>query len=160
MNPGDLVFCRGTSYVARAIQLVQSWRSPKADARWNHVAILYEENDGDWTLISAGGHGVKVAYLSDTADTYEIVACPTGAKKVVEFALSQVGHRYGFLTIASIVLNVITPKRIGLRKPGTWICSALAAGALWYGGWPESEWWDDIYQVSPADLYGLVTRKP
>lgn len=160
MKPGDLVFCHGTSFVAKAIRLVQSWRSPKADARWNHVAILYEENDGDWTIIQAGGHGVQIAYLSNATDTYEVVACPAGlnAVKVVEFAKSQVGVKYGFLTIASIVFNVITPQRLALRKPGTWICSALAAGSLWYAGWPTSQIWYDLYQVTPADLYGRTTK--
>lgn len=160
-RPGDLVFCHGKGFIARAIRLVQSWRSPKADAKWNHVAILHSKDPlGNWYIIQAEGHGVVKSTLNKAAPggTFEVVKCPATAdpQKVVDFAVSQVGVKYGFLTIGSIVLNVVLPKRLALRKPGTWICSALAAGSLWYAGWPVSEVWADIYQVSPADLYGRI----
>lgn len=144
-----------------AIRLVQSWRSPKTDAHWNHVAILASRTPtGNWNVYQAQGKGVSYVPLSDVAPggTYEVVKCPATAdpEKVVAFAQSQTGVKYGYLTIASIILNVITPKRLAIRKPGTWICSALAAAALWYAGWPVSEKWADLYQVSPADLYAVA----
>lgn len=166
MNPteyqaGDLVFAHGRGIISAAIRLVQSWRSPKADARWNHVAVLMnQDRHGNWWVIQAEGHGVKQAKLSDVAPggSYEVVKCPASANpaRVVEFALSQVGVKYGFLTVASILLNVLTPKSIAIRKPHTWVCSALVAGSLWYAGWPISQAWKDLYQVTPADLYARV----
>lgn len=161
MNPGDLVFAHGKGFISWAIRFMQGIRSPKVDAHWNHVAVLdHLDADNKWVVVQAAGKGVEHAYLEDVAPggTYEVVACPSSAdpKKVVEFACSQAGEHYGFLTIASIVLNIITPKRIALRKPGTWICSALAAGALWYGGWPDVQRLADLYQCSPADLYGHI----
>lgn len=158
-SPGDLVFAHGKGFISAAIRLVQSWRSPKADAHWNHVAILSHKIGDEWQVIQAQGKGVVMCPLSDVAPggSFEVVACPAvDREKVTEFACSQEGVKYGYLTVASIILNVVTPKRLALRKPGTWICSALAAACLWYAGWYESENWPDLYQVSPADLYGAL----
>lgn len=153
---GDLVFCHSSGFVAWTIRVMQRIRSPKDCAHWNHVAILWEYDSvhDEWWIIQAAGRGVQTATMPP--NNFEVVACPVKGEAVVDFAHSQLGVKYGFLTIASIVLNIITPKILALRKPHTWICSALAAGALWYAGWnPSEEWWD-LYQVSPADLYGRL----
>lgn len=157
---GDLVFCHSKGLISRVIRVVQRLRSPKADARWNHVAVLYEQHPDDgWYVIQAEGHGVtKQRTLDEVAPggVYEVVRCPETADpaKVVAFATSQVGAHYGFLTIASILFNLLTPEKFVVRKAHTWICSALVAGALWYAGWPPSELWTDIYSVMPSQLYG------
>lgn len=154
------MFAHGKGFISWAIRFMQAFRSPKIDANWNHVAILARQVDGEWWVYQAEGKGVVYAPLTHVAPGghYKVMPCPSSANAamVVEFARSQVGIQYGFLTIASIVFNIITPRRIAIRKPGTWICSALAAGALWYAGWPFSVAWNDIYQVSPADLFAHI----
>jgi len=71
--------------------------------------------------------------------------------KTVALARLYVGARYGFLTIASILIDKLTPSwfHFPIRKEGTWICSALGCEALRYGGWLRR--WPDVYEVDPAE---------
>ena len=150
MIPGDLVFFDGTGAVSRAIQLAQ-WFRWRSGSRFNHVAILDAYTEGKWTLVQAEGRGVTRG--AALGDSYTHVPLPNGVdrQKVLQFARSQVGRSYGFLTIASIVLTIFTPKFVNFELPNTWICSAVAAESLRFGGWLHQ--WPDIYQTSPAELY-------
>lgn len=166
--PGSLVFVHGRGVVAWAIRFCQwlrrDWRgTEKAGAHWNHVAILdkrYETDQGDfWTVIQAEGRGVTDTGWLHELGSYEIVPVPDGvdADEVRSFGRKQMGVKYGFLTIASILATLFTPKWIEFRRGNTWICSALAGEALRWGGWYHS--WPSIYAVSPAQLYIAVTRE-
>ena len=152
MNAGDLAFFDSPGAISRAIRIAEWFRWRKGD-HWNHVAILDEDSDG-WTIIEAEGRGVTRG--NKLAGNYEIVPLPEGVdpQKVLEFARAQVGRQYGFLTIASIVLTIISPKFINVMLPDTWICSALAAESLRCGGWIHN--FGDIYQVSPAELWDAL----
>jgi hypothetical protein len=77
-------------------------------------------------------------------------------EEVVKFMRLQVGERYGFLTIASIALDILTPKFVSLRRDGTWICSAVAAEALRFAGWYHT--WGDVYEVMPSDLWRAIPQ--
>jgi len=177
-KPGYLVFCHGVGIVSRAIRLDQRLNR---DTDWevNHVAILdapiYDiplspvRTIIDWWVIQAEGHGVTGsrpdgsgfhrAKLSSVAPGgyYEVVAPPSGINlaDVVGFAREEVGAEYGFFSIASLVIDQISPKWFpAFRRRDTWICSALAAEALRAGGWLHD--WDDVYQVRPAQLRAAV----
>ena len=158
---GDLVFCHSRGLIARAIRVAQRMRSDSKDAHWNHVAILDRLENGDWYVIQAEGKGVTQSRrLKDIAPhgQMQIATLPAtvSRKRVLDFVRSQVSDPYGFLTILSIALDFILPQRIAIRKSGTWVCSALVGGALWYGGYPKAMTWPDLYQVTPADLYGAL----
>lgn len=119
-----------------------------------------------WTVIQAeacgvtgtrpDGSGWDARPLSSVAPGgwTALVRPPGGveAARTLGFARGEVGAHYGFLTIASVGFDILTPPwlRFPLRRPNTWICSALAAEALRFGGWYCR--WPDIYQVTPAEL--------
>jgi hypothetical protein len=161
-TPGDLVFCHSKGLVGRAIRLAERLRWRAGDT-YNHVAILdHQDGTGAWTVIQAEARGVtQGAPLASVAPggSYAIVALPAGhpisPALVVEFARDQVGRRYGFLTIASVLATILSPKFVDVMLPNTWICSALAAESLRAGGWLRN--WPDIYQVSPAQLWEVLT---
>lgn len=160
---GMLVYCHSSGVIGSAIRLVQHLAND-VDYQWNHVAILDKKVGNRWYVIQAEAHGVTgtrsdgTEYLSRPLSTvagdgyYEVREVPDGVDpaKVLEFARSQVGEHYGFITIASIVTSLLTPKFINVMLSNTWICSALTAEALRFGGWLHS--WGDIYQVRPAQL--------
>ena len=73
------------------------------------------------------------------------------------FMTTQTGQRYGFVSIVSLAVSLILPGALSLYKPGTWICSAVVAEALRFGGWYHQ--WPNVYQVVPSELYTAVTGK-
>ena len=160
MTPGDLVFCHSKGVVAWGIRLAQRLaREP--DWQINHCAVL--DNDGPgtpWRVIQAEAHGVtNFRKLSEVAPggTYEVVPLPQSVDRdtLLAFARQEVGARYGFLTIASIVLTLLSPRFLDIRTHGSWICSALAGESLRAGGWVRH--WPDVYQVTPAQLRAEVS---
>ena len=158
---GDLVFCHSKSFISWAIRVAQRLRNRPEDARWNHTAILDREVNGEWYVIQAEGAGVtSTRKLSEVAPGGElkIIRLPEtlSRKKFLDFARSQVSDPYGYLTILSIAVDFLLPRSVCLRKSGTWVCSALVAGGLWYAGYPKAMTWPDLYQVTPADLYALM----
>lgn len=155
-RPGDLVFCDGQSLVGRAIKIAEWFRWRKGD--WfSHVGIVEEQIDDtdDFFVLQAVSQGVNRTRLSKMANT-TIVPLPWNCDplKVIAFAKKQVGEEYGVLTIISIVFSILTPRFFTFRARDTWICSALAAESLRYGGWLTD--WPDIYQVSPAELWAAL----
>lgn len=161
VQAGDLIFCHGGGLVAKAIRFGE-WLRFRGGANFNHVAIAYAPTaDGnDWYVIQAEGRGVtSTGTLGEllTSGAVLIAHAPTEVRRgdVVRFALEQVGRKYGFVTIASIVVTILLPAFINVMLPNTWICSAVAAESWRFGGWLHN--WDDIYQVNPAELYEAVT---
>jgi len=109
----------------------------------------------DWVVGQAEARGVTLgATLATVAPggSYEIVPVPAGVDraKELEFLRAQVGRRYGFVTIASILITILTPVFLNVMASDTWICSAVTAEGLRAGGWIHN--WPDIYQVNPAQL--------
>lgn len=152
--PGDLIFCRGSGVVSRAIRIAEWFRWRKG-SRWNHVALLDTRTASGWTVIQAEGRGVTRGTLLSTmapGGGYAVVPLPEDVCRddVLAFARAQVGDPYGFVTIASIVLTILSPTFLNVAAPGTWICSALAAESLRCGGWIHN--WPSVSQVSPAQL--------
>lgn len=168
-EPGDLVFCHSAGVVGAGIRLAEffrrDWyesklgitRSERPGDFWNHVAVLTQVvgTPDNWMVIQAEGKGVAAAKLGTVAPggKYEIVRLPKGLDpgKVVRFMNAQTGSHYGFVTIASILVTLLTPRFFNVMLPGTWICSAVAGEALRFGGWLHD--WSDVYQVTPAQLW-------
>jgi hypothetical protein len=99
----------------------------------------------------------KVAWVLKVAQSIRpkdrIVKVPTGCDRaeVLTFLRAQVGAKYGFLTILSILVTELSPKFVNVMLPNTWICSAVVAEGLRFGGWYHAS--GDIYQISPDELW-------
>ena len=162
---GDVIFAHAKKdFIGRAIQLAERLRW-NGGARWNHAAIITDVDKvaGKIQIVQAESRGVTCKWFNSPGDI-----APNGQVlvirrrqpdylKSVEFAKAQVSDPYGYLTILSIAVNIVAPWFLTVRKPGTWICSALVAESLRAGGWLHD--WQDIYMVSPAQLYDAVSSR-
>lgn len=159
-TPGTLVFCHSKDFIGKVIRFGEALRW-KRGAHFNHVAIIDRVEDGVAYVIQAEARGVTdIRKLDEVAPggTYELVALPEGVDvdQVLNFARKQVGSKYGFGTIAAIAIDIIMPSwfpslRPANKKSNSWICSAVVAESLRFGGWYHK--WSDIYLVTPAELY-------
>ena len=157
MKPGDLVFCTSKGIIGSAIRWAQRKDIGEVYAKYNHVAILDREENGEWYVIQAEAAGVtndKKLTSVAPGGKYRVVALPESVDvdKFLEFARSQVGSAYGYTSILSCAFDLLLPDRICLRKTGTWICSGLAAGALMYAGFKGAQGWPDLYTVTPSQI--------
>jgi len=152
---GDIVLAHGDGLISKAIRFAERIRGRGGD-NWNHVAILDRQVDGVWYVVQAEAKGVTSDKTLSSVGTYAVIAAPYYVDRhaVVEFARSQVGSKYGFMSILSCVVDIIIPDSICLRKSNTWICSGLAAAALMYGGWDKALTWArrDIYTMMPSEM--------
>jgi hypothetical protein len=157
-EPGDLVFAHSRGLFGRAIRFGEWMRTPwRAGSSFNHVAIVDVISDaGTVFVIQAEARGVtRFRTLDEVAPggTIKVVAPPdhVDVDDMLTFARSQVGQAYGWATIASLVLDILTPGWFpAFRARGSWICSGLAGESLRCGGWVHQ--FDDVYQVTPAQL--------
>lgn len=157
MKPGDLVFCTSKGIIGSAIRWAQRKEIGEVYAKYNHVAIIDREENGEWYVIQAEAAGVtndKKLTSVAPGGKYKVVELPADldADQFLEFARSQVGSAYGYSTILSCALDMLLPDRICLRKSGTWICSALAGASLMYAGFKGAQGWPDIYTVTPSQI--------
>jgi hypothetical protein len=149
-QPGDFVLIHGNGFISRAIRFGQRLRVRKPFNYWNHAAVVMGGlSDGGLLVIEAGAHGVQWGKVIPGPDA-QVVSAP-GGLAACGFAKAAVGRRYGFLTIASIILDLLTPRFIDVKRPGTFICSGLVARALEHGGYILPMGWDPD-QVMPAEL--------
>lgn len=166
---GAIGFCHSKGYVGILIRSGEWIRWRKGSA-YNHAFILHEpvlDENGiivDWTIIQAVGSGViqdtptRHSRLSTVAPggNYVIVNPPSSVDgdKVIEFALAQVGEKYGFITDVSIGILILTHVALNLQISSTWICSAVAMESWRYGGFLVD--WGNIYTVTPAQAFIAV----
>lgn len=148
-TPGDIVLCHSTTKLGKLIRFGESLRDPGVDSHWNHAAII---SDADGTMIEAVGKGVRKGSLAAYPDHIIIPSrlSPEDTAQALAFAESCVGTEYGYLTAASIGLNLLVPWFIHFQSGDTLICSQLVARALEHGGWicPKL----DTSHVMPSDL--------
>ena len=161
-QPGDLVFCSTNGIIGKGIRWAQRRLPDRVDAESNHVAILDRFVDGEWYIVQAEPTGVTDdKKLSSINGTFEVVELPrtTNRDPVLRFARSQVGLKYGYLSILSCAVDMFLPEIICIRQSRTWICSGLVAGALWFGGFIEAASWNDMYSMTPAEIKYFCTVK-
>jgi hypothetical protein len=168
VKQGDIVLCTSKGLIGAGIRWVQHRKRKHylippingQDKWWqfNHIAVVNEDmGNGQWTIFQAEARGVTDYRLLNTVSPggrYQVIALPDSVDrdKFIEFLDSQVGKRYGFMSVLSCFVDLILPDKICLRRNDTWICSGLVAGALWYGGFPGSYIWPDLYTVVPAEI--------
>ena len=154
--PGDIVFAHSNGLMGRAIRFGEMLRWRKG-SHWNHACVVSRvEQDGTAYVIQADIRGVNEARL-DSVGQYVIIELPArvNRNKVLAFTKAQVGSKYGILSILSIVFDILSPNWFpSVRMPRTWICSAVTGEALRYGGWLQN--WDDLYCVTPAQLFDAL----
>jgi cell wall-associated NlpC family hydrolase len=141
MAHGDIILVHEGSWDSRLIQ----WAT---HSHWNHCALI-----GDGQLIEALSSGVQASPLTkydgiDTA-TIDTKLDDDGRVEAVAFAVSCIGQGYGWLTIGSAAVALLTNGKLTVGLNGTEICSGLCARALEHAGviLPQA-----AAQMSPGDL--------
>ena len=156
-TPGTLVFAHTTGLLGRIIRFGERLRWNGHGAFYNHVAIVDRVEDGKVYVIQAEARGVtNDRTIEEVAPgghfSYIYLPDHVDADALLAFAREEVGSRYGWLSILSTALDIITPLWFpALRRPYTWICSALVGESLRAGGWVYR--WPDVYCVTPSALY-------
>jgi hypothetical protein len=182
LEPGDVVLVRSSGIIPSLIRFGERVRFmgwPKA-LMWlakcviriapadvpadpwyvSHAAVCV----GD-VLIEAQAQGLQTAPLSkyDQADTVVVRLAdlrpdvtPADRARAVLYARGQLAahDRYGWLSIASIVLQLISPLRLDLSWDGALICSAFAAQCLEHAGVILAT--RSSLTTMPADLAAMV----
>ena len=154
MKPGDILLVHSTGLIPRLIHLGELLHRRGPATHWTHVAVIVSA-DGD--TVEAQSHGVVASHVSAHPDSQvvDVGLSDVDRAQAVAFARSCLGDRYGYLTIASIVVDLLTPKALTFRSPRTLICSELGARALEHGGWVCPEL--DTSWVMPSDLAYWLT---
>lgn len=153
-QPGDvLLLCAGEDAWTWLIRFGQRlrYRGERAQfARWNHAALFVDDLG---TLIEALSSGVTWRPVSEyAAKDYVVInsgLSPEDRAEAVAFAVSCLHDGYGWLTILSVVLWLLTSTTLSFGLSGQEICSGLVASALEHGGviFPR-----DASHLMPADL--------
>lgn len=146
LTPGNFVVTHGNDFFDTLIHIFTM-------SYWNHAALIVETNG---TLIELTTGGIRKKNIADyPPKDIHIVAIDMSnedRKQVREFAEVMLKRHptYGFLTIASIALKIMTMSRLVIKLDGTLICSEFVARALAQGG---IIWDKDPSLITPADLY-------
>lgn len=141
MEIGDLIATRSDSFVGRAIRLGEKvkdtgslWRGLRApattDSHWNHIAVYV----GDGQIVEALGKGLTLSPLTKYSE-YLHLPMPAGPKDkrlraaALLFAMDELKRKrkYGWLSIASIFFQLVTPFKFSVSYGGAVICSAFGA---------------------------------
>lgn len=183
--PGDLLLVRGSGVVDSLIRFGErvkyhGWRSAVArglssvfhraipedpsDPAWvNHAAVCI----GDGQLIEAEAKGlIQSPETKYTVGTYvvaplsDVQPLVTDEERgcLVSFAREQLRRhdRYGWLSIASIVLQLLTPTKLDISWDGALICSAFAGQCWEHAGVLLTT--RSSLTTMPADLAAMVDR--
>lgn len=150
----------------RAFRSVRSQGIPEdpTDIAWgNHIAVYV----GDDHVIEALAHGLTRTPVDhyQPAD-YRLLPLATVRKDVtaaeraalLEFAGREMvaKARYGWLAIATIVIQLLTPTRLDLSVDGTMICSAFGARCWEHAGVVVPTL--SPYTTMPADLAEITLK--
>ncbi|HEY0370555.1 MAG TPA: hypothetical protein VGD79_01040 [Thermoanaerobaculia bacterium] len=135
-RPGDFVLVKSKTLQAKLIRLGQWLRFRGDDRRyigWSHAAVIV---DADGGLVEAVGSGVQKSHVDHykdvdhaVVDISALVDAPD-REEVVAFANWCLDERYGYLTIISITIAIITGSKLIFGIDGQNICSGLVARAL------------------------------
>lgn len=112
-----LIFAKNRSIASYVIRLF-TW------SRWHHVGVI--SNDGKYVIESTSKDGVSKVSITDFNARYDVtriaeINCDTD--KAQSFLLSQLGKKYDWRAILSIVLHC------NLSDKNKWFCSELVAAA-------------------------------
>ena len=159
-EPGDIVFARSNGLMGKAIRFGE-WLRFRRGSRYNHVCFVDRIENGEPIVIQAEPQGVTDDKPLSSVGAYLLLKPPPGVDpaKVLAFARNQIGDAYGWLMILALAVDIITPAwfptlHFAGKRSNTWICSALSAEALRFGGWYHP--WPSIYMVTPSQVYAAL----
>jgi len=162
--PGDFILTHGGELFSQLIRIGQQLRFRGADQPytfWNHAALVVSE---DGAIVEALGSGVERRSIADYDPTqYTVVRITASAPDRAEaaaFAESCVGHPYGWTTIVSIALSLLTGAKLSFGFNGQLICSGLVARSLER---TTAIFEDEPSHIMPAQLaklYGAIPPAP
>lgn len=152
--PGDFLLTHGAAWTSRLIRVGESirYRGNRAKfAHWSHSALFVSE-DGE--IIEALGGGVQKRNVSEYKETeYFVVRLSEVTMQnrnfEVAFATHCLHEHYGFLTIVSLTITLLTAAKIFFGVSGQRTCSGLVAQALERTG---AIFEYDSWLMMPADL--------
>ncbi len=151
-EPGDFILTSGDYWSSKLIRWGQHLRFDAQFARYNHAALVIG-HDGE--LAEALGQGVVESHVSKyRPEDYYVVkvgASEEDQEQIVRYAEAVLAarYRYGWLTIVSVTLTLLTGSSLVFGMAGTAICSGFVASGLVRAGY--------IFPVppdhmTPADL--------
>ena len=153
LQPGDFILTHHTTAPAKVIRAGQFLRyhgKMKKYSHWNHAALVV---DASGTLIEAVGRGVSYGQIKDYHDVeYYLVRTKLSKgnqTQVVAAAESFLNDAYGWPTIFSLTVELLTGIKVQFGNPNSIICSALVSQCLWAGGIIFNT---NPYRMMPADL--------
>jgi hypothetical protein len=133
-RPGDFILTHGDEWTSRLIRFGQGLRYRGASAKytyWNHTALVVDDQGG---IVEALGNGVKQRTIHDYDPTqYTVVrieASDEDRAEAAAFARSSIDADYGWLTIVSIAVSLVTGGKLAFAVDGQLICSGLVARSL------------------------------
>jgi uncharacterized protein YycO len=133
-RPGDFILTHGSQWTSGLIRFGQSLRYRGARAKytyWNHTALVVDDKG---TIVEALGTGVAKRSIHDydpaQYTVVRITASDEDRAEAAEFARCSVGAEYGWLSIVSIALSLVTGGKFAFAIDGQLICSGLVARAL------------------------------
>jgi hypothetical protein len=160
-RPGDILLTRGHSWFGRLIRFGQGLRIHGQDRQYtwcSHAALVVGEAG---ELVEVGSKGARRADASKyQRQDYAVVHTGVDTddlKQMLAFAewVLESRPRYGYATIVSIGLTVLTGSKFAFFVSGEFICSGFVARAMERAGAIFSR---DSVHISPADLakyYGV-----
>ena len=161
-TPGDFLLTHGSSWTSTLIRFGQTLRYTGPDriyTRWNHAAIFVSGNGDIVEALGAGVQKRNVAVYKDTE--YHVVrlqnVLDADRQHEVAFAIACLNDSYGFFTIVSIALSLLSGSKFGFGVDGQEICSALVARCLERTG---EIFQQDPWHITPADLARFYDVRP
>lgn len=152
-TPGDFILVSTTGILAKCIRTGQFFRyhgKMRNYSHWNHAAMIV---DTDGTVVEAAGRGVRYSNINEYKESeYYLVSTKLNKQsrdQTVAAARSFVKDKYGWFTILSIILQLITGIEFQFSFGNSVICSGVVAQSLWAGGVIFDT---NPYQMMPADL--------
>jgi len=145
-KPGNFIVTHGGGFDDLLIHIF-------TNSRWNHAALVISS---EGTIIELETTGIRKRTLNEYpgGDFYlvDVELSEEDRAQTVAYAQAMLKRheKYGFLTIISIILKIITHSRLIIKLDGTLICSEFVANALSEGG---IIWDKDTSLITPADLY-------
>lgn len=160
-RPGDFILTHGDEWTSRLIRFGQSLRYRGTSAKytyWNHTALVV---DGAGTIVEALGAGVAKRSIHDYDPTqYTVVRIDASDEDRLEaatFATSSIGAHYGWVTIVSLGLSLLTGGKFAFAIDGQLICSGLVARALER---TTAIFKHDPARIMPAELAEIYNVEP
>lgn len=153
LRPGDILLVEGSSRISTAIKYL-------TQSSWSHSALciapprpLGDPDTAAAVLLEADvSEGVRLVPLERYAELHTRICRPVGLgpdelRRVIEFAMRRVGHRYDMKNIVDLARYLLptppVPARyrrrllaIGSGDPTRAICSSLIAEAFQEVGYP------------------------